>query len=104
MEPKYNKMAIKIASEIILSEQKEQSVSNATKIAQQIYDSKGVLWDDEASALKAIQKIKNVQLYKEVLKALQNLTGGRGIGQYLASFTTVPQRLDIVNHLASFIP
>ena len=104
MEPKYNKMAIKIASEIILSEQKEQSVSNATKIAQQIYDSKGVLWDDEASALKAIQKIKNVQLYKEVLKALQNLTGGRGIGQYLASFTTVPQRLDIVNHLASVIP
>lgn len=123
MEPKYNKTAIAIASEIILSEQittpdkrgsvstkssskkrKDQPGSNARKIAQQIYDSKGVLWDDEESAIKAIQKIKNVELYKEVLKALQNLTGGRGIGQYLSSFTTVPQRLDIVNHLASFIP
>lgn len=74
------------------------------QIAKKIYDSKGVVWDDEKSAINAVEQIKNLTQYKEVLKALQKLTGGRGLGQYLKSFTNLQQRLDIVNHLKSFIP
>ena len=114
MKPKYNKTTISLAIPAILSEQtttpdkrissKTKKLSNFDKIAKQIYDSKGVLWDDENSAKNAIKKIKNLTQYKEVLKSLQKLTGGRGIGQYLKSFTTLVDRLEIVNHLRTFIP
>ncbi len=122
MKPLYNKQVLNVAAKAILSEQittpdkrdknalanpksKTPPVGNmAMGIAKQIYDSKGIFWDSESSAIAAIKKIKSIQLYKEVQKGLQFLTGGRGIGQYLASFTTIPQRLEIVNHLRSFIP
>jgi len=114
MKAKYNKTTISLAIPAILSEQtttpdkrisaKTKKLSNIDKIAKQIYDSKGTFWDDEKSAKNAIKKIKNLTQYKEVLKSLQKLTGGRGIGQYLKSFTTLVDRLEIVNHLRTFIP
>lgn len=122
MKPLYNKQVLNVAAKAILSEQitapnkrdknalanpksKTPPVGNmAMGIAKQIYNSKGIFWDSESSAIAAIKKIKSIQLYKEVQKGLQFLTGGRGIGQYLSSFTTIPQRLEIVNHLRSFIP
>ena len=114
MKAKYNKTTISLAIPAILSEQtttpdkrisaKTKKLSNFDIIAKQIYDSKGTFWDDEKSAINAIKKIKNLTQYKEVLKSLQKLTGGRGIGQYLKSFTTLVDRLEIVNHLRTFIP
>lgn len=114
MKAKYNKTTISLAIPAILSEQittpdkrisnKSKQLSKFDKIAKQIYDSKGVLWDDEASAKNAIKKIKNLEQYKEVNKSLRKLTGGRGIGQYLRSFTKLIDRLEVVNHLRSFIP
>jgi hypothetical protein len=78
---------------------------DAKKVAQMIYDAKGVFLDDEDVAYEAIrQNIKNVKQYAQVTKELQNLTGGRGIGAYLQSFTNINDRIKIVSYLADVIP
>lgn len=100
-ENQINRITAKLLNE---APKAPKALTYAEKIAKQIYDSKGVIWDNEASAIGAIRKIKTLAQYKDVLKALQKLTGGRGIGQYLKSFTKLNQRLEIVNHLKSFIP
>lgn len=73
----------------ILSEQMVYYSSPNGVLAKQIYDAKGELWDNEFSAVKAILAIKNAKQYYEVNKLLQNLTGGRGIGQYVSGFIQV---------------
>jgi hypothetical protein len=78
---------------------------NAQKVAQLIYDAKGIFSDDENVAIEAIkQNIKNIKQYTQVTKELQKLTGGRGIGAYLQSFTTVADRLNIASYLADILP
>ena len=45
---------------------------NAQRIAQQIYDAKGSILDDEDSALQAIRQIKNIKQYQQVFSELKN--------------------------------
>lgn len=55
------------------------------KIAKTIYDAKGIIYDDEYKAVKAIVSIKDKTQYNTVQKILQLITGGKGIAQYLTS-------------------
>lgn len=58
----------------------------AKRIATDIYDSKGVFKDDINKLTAAIKKIQDANEFNLVQKELKKLTGGRGIGQYIASF------------------
>ena len=58
----------------------------AKTIAQQIYDSKGLIKDDLSATLRAIKRIKDSKQFELVQTELRKLTGGRGIGKYIASF------------------
>ena len=58
----------------------------AKTIANQIYDSKGLIKDDLDSTLRAIRRIKDAKQFELVQTELRKLTNGRGIGQYIASF------------------
>lgn len=53
------------------------------KIAKTIYDAKGVVYDDENAAIKAIQSIKNSSQWNLVDKFLKKLTKGIGIASYV---------------------
>jgi len=55
-------------------------------IAKTIYDSKGYFNDDEKIVVAAIQKIKDKNMWWQVTKELQKLTGGKGIPEYLNTF------------------
>jgi hypothetical protein len=72
----------------ILSEQ-FATPSVDLKLAKQIYNAKGFVWDNEYDAVKAILAIKDINQFNSVQKQLQNLTGGRGIGQYVSEFIQV---------------
>lgn len=61
----------------------------ADDLAQRIYKSKGVLWDNEFDAVKAILLIPDRDVFYRVQQKLRDLTGGLGIGQYVTSFLTV---------------
>jgi hypothetical protein len=58
----------------------------AKTIAQQIYDSKRPTKDDLDDTLRAIKRIKDAKQFELVQTELRKLTGGRGIGKYIASF------------------
>ena len=76
-------------NKIIKSVLDEQvTISDAGK-AKQIYNAKGLVWDNEYAALKAILAIKDINQFNSVQKELQKLTGGRGIGQYVSEFIQV---------------
>lgn len=55
------------------------------KIAKSIYDAKGIIYDDEYKAVKAITSIKDKTQYNTVQKILRLITGGQGLAQYLTS-------------------
>lgn len=61
----------------------------AMQLANQIYKSKGVLWDNEFEAVKAVLLIPDRATFDAVQWHLQQLTGGQGLGQYLSSFMVV---------------
>lgn len=56
------------------------------RIAKQIYDSKGLLWDDPMGTVAAIKQIKTVNQFQAVNNELKKLTNGRDIATYLKSF------------------
>ena len=61
----------------------------AKTIANQIYDSKGGdvgTRDSLDDTLRAIKRIKDAKQFELVQTELRKLTGGRGIGKYIASF------------------
>jgi len=76
---------------------------NAQRIAQQIYDAKGII-DDEASALDAIRQIKNIKQYQQVFSELKKLTDGPGIAAYLKSFLSDSDRIQAAIHLYDVLP
>jgi len=76
----------------------------SAEIAKQLYNAKRFFKDDEDAAIQAIERIRTVQQYNEVNKQLQELTGRKGIGQWLRSFMPFNKRLEIVNHLTTAIP
>jgi hypothetical protein len=76
---------------------------NAKRIAKQIYDAKGVVFDSEEKVAPAFAAIKNLAQYTQVNKELQKLAG-RGIGQYLRSFLDINPRMNIASRLMEFIP
>ncbi len=55
-------------------------------IAKVIYDSKGIFNDDEKLVIAAVSKIKDKNMWWQVTKELQKLTGGRGIAEYISTF------------------
>jgi hypothetical protein len=68
----------------------------AKTIAQQIYDSKRLTKDDLDDTLRAIKRIKDSEQFELVQTELRKLTGGRGIGKYIASFLgTMNNMVDI---------
>lgn len=77
---------------------------NAQLIAKQIYDAKGTFSDSEEKVDPAFSAIKNIAQYTQVNKALQKLTDGRGIGEYLRSFLDVNARTVIASALMDKIP
>jgi hypothetical protein len=77
---------------------------NAQTIAKQIYDAKGTLSDAEEKVAPAFAAIKNISQYAQVNKALQKLTGNRGIGEYLISFMDINPRLAIAGRLMDILP
>lgn len=60
--------------------------TQAQWIARIIYDAKGAISDNENNATRAILAIKDKKEFDEAQRSLQKLSGGRGIGQYIASF------------------
>jgi hypothetical protein len=93
------------------------STQKAKEIAKEIYDAKGFFEDDEYKAVLAIEQIPDLETFNYVQKFLQELTGGRGIGQYVTSFIDLayvkwsdenpikisPQRLNQTNRLIDAI-
>lgn len=77
---------------------------NAQRIAQQIYDAKGSILDDEDSALQAIRQIKNIKQYQQVFSELKKLTEGRGIAEYLKSFMSAGDLVKVAIHLHDVLP
>jgi hypothetical protein len=55
-------------------------------IAKIIYDAKGTVSDNENNATRAILAIKDKKEFDETQRALQKLTRGKGIGQYVSGF------------------
>jgi hypothetical protein len=55
-------------------------------IAKTIYDAKGYFNDDEKIVIAALSKIKDKNMWWQVNKELQKLTGGQGIVQYMNTF------------------
>lgn len=55
-------------------------------LADLIYKSKGTVKDNENNATIALMQIKSAEQFNKVLKELQKLTGGKGIGQFILSF------------------
>jgi hypothetical protein len=58
----------------------------AKTIAQQIYDSKGLIKDDLNATLRAIKRIKDSKQFELVQTELRKMTDGRGIGRYISEF------------------
>jgi len=75
----------------------------AKAIAKTIYDGKGVFWDDEASVIKVIGKIKNSKQYDNVKTEFKIISGGKDLVTYIRSFTTIMDRLAIVYVLKDII-
>jgi hypothetical protein len=76
----------------------EQKTGNGInkQIAQTIYDGKGTLWDDEASVIKVLGKIKNSKQYQDVKMHFKLVSSGKDLVTYIRSFTTIMDRLAIV--------
>ena len=76
----------------------EQKTGNGInkQIAQTIYDGKGTLWDDEASVIKVLGKIKNSKQYQDVKAQFKLVSSGKDLVTYIRSFTTIMDRLSIV--------
>jgi len=71
-----------------LTGERPKPIANATRgeyIAQVLYASKGVT-DNENNAMRAILAIDNKKTFAETQRALQKLSGGKSIGQYIDSF------------------
>jgi hypothetical protein len=93
----------------ILTEQKSLTMKQvkqeaAKKLAQQIYDSKGIFLDDEDGAIGSIKQILSIEQYKLVNAELQKLTGNRGLGQYLHSFMNFRDLYKVAEHLVKVLP
>jgi hypothetical protein len=76
----------KILNEQVDPRAKAADMSLAKQLAKRIYDAKGTFVDNETEAVAAIKAIPNQRIFNLTQKELQQLTGGRGIGQYIASF------------------
>ena len=63
-----------------------KTAQDAKSIAQEIYDSKGLIYDNEAQLIAAIKKIPNAAAWQATDKQLQILTGEKGIFSYIRSF------------------
>ena len=59
-------------------------------IAKTIYDAKGYFNDDEKIVIAAVSKIKDKNMWWQVTKELQKLTGGKGIPEYISTFMQGP--------------
>jgi len=93
----------------LLDEQKfksQQQVKQeaAKKLAQQIYDSKGIFLDNEKGALSSIKQILSIEQYKLVNRELQKLTGNRGLGEYLHEFMDFRDLYKVAEHLVKVLP
>jgi hypothetical protein len=66
------------------------------QIAKTIYDGKGTLWDNEASVIKVIGKIKNSKQYENVKAQFKLISKGQDMVTYIRSFTTIMDRLTMV--------
>lgn len=93
----------------ILNEQKFKSMQQvkqdaAKRIAQQIYDSKGIFIDDEKGALNAIKQILSIEQYKLVNAELQKLTNKRGLGEYLHEFMDFRELYKVAERLVNVLP
>ena len=60
--------------------------SAIAKIAKQIYDAKGVTYDNEQAAVNAIVSIKDVNTFDRVQQEFKKLSGGVDIATYVTSF------------------
>jgi hypothetical protein len=72
-----------------LTRERPKPIANATRgeyIAQVLYASKGTVSDNENNATRAILAIDNKKTFAETQRALQKLSGGKGIGQFIDSF------------------
>lgn len=72
-----------------LTGERIKPIANATRgeyIAQVLYASKGTVSDNENNATRAILAIDNKKTFAETQRALQKLSGGKGIGQFIDSF------------------
>jgi hypothetical protein len=76
----------------------EQKTGNGInkQIAQTIWNGKGTLWDDEASVIKVLGKIKNSKQYQDVKAQFKLVSSGKDLVTYIRSFTTIMDRLAIV--------
>jgi hypothetical protein len=63
-----------------------KTAQDAKSIAQEIYDSKRLTYDNEAQLIAAIKKIPNAAAWQATDKQLQVLSGEKGIFSYIRSF------------------
>jgi hypothetical protein len=83
-------------NKIIKSVLAEQITLSDAGLAKKIYNAKGLVWDNEYAALKAILAIKDSKQFNSVQKELQKLTGGRGVGQYVSEFIQVRDSMNSI--------
>jgi hypothetical protein len=76
---------------------------NATKIANQIYNAKGVIWDDEDSAISAIKKIRDSKDWYSVRKKFKELHD-KNLQSYLNSFLSTEDLDEVVSHITDILP
>jgi hypothetical protein len=87
-----------------LKSQQQVKQEAAKKLALQIYDSKGYVWDDEDAAESAIKQILSIEQYKLVNTELQKLTNKRGLGEYIHSFMNFRDLYKVAEHLVKVLP
>jgi len=86
-------IATKDAAEVTVSALSKQSMN---QIAKTIWDSKGLVWDDEASTVNSFARIRNVREYDQINNIFKKeYSGGRSLTQYVNSFLSIADRCSI---------
>lgn len=86
-------IATKDAAEVTVSALSKQSME---QIAKAIWDSKGLVWDDEASTVNSFARIRTAREYEQINDIFKKqYSNGRSLTEYVNSFLSIADRCSI---------
>jgi len=86
-------IATKDAAEVTVSSLSKQSME---RIAKAIWDSKGLVWDDEASTINSFARINTAREYEQINDIFKKqYSDGRSLTEYVNSFLSIADRCSI---------